>query len=171
MTERLPALEGNQWVPVWTVRPGAFRAVRHLPDAMPLWQVIYSRTGNSFRPCIQSVEQLGATIGISRSTASRKLNALRDSYLVFELPRGRDPKTRSHRPPARWALDPFAEDHWRTRLEKEIKKLAQHDRQGSTWESYARTALDEFCRASARLREDLSADVRTDPSRKGQSDA
>lgn len=171
MTERLPALDGNQCVPGWTVRPGAFGAVRDLSDAMSLWQVIYSRTGNSFQPCIQRVGQLAATIGISRSTASRKLAALRNSGFVFELARGRNPETQSHRPPARWALDPFAMNHWRPRVEQEIRKLARLDRQSSAWESHARTALDQFCRVSTRLRVDLSADMQTGSAQKGHSDA
>lgn len=159
MTEHLPALDANQWMPCWTVRPGAFRAVRDLADATPLWQVIYSRHGASFQPCIHSISQLGSTINISRSTASRRLNKLRTAWLVFELPRGTDASTQIRRPPARWALDPFAQDHWRPMVEHQLRQLAEDDGQSAGWLSRALKAFEHFCRLSAELQRHLSIEL------------
>ena len=118
---------------------------------MALWLLLHSRNSDFWKPCYASREQLGATLGTSRSTVSRQLKALRETYVLFEVKRGIEPKSRRHRPPARWALDPFAADLWRGKVEEALVRVAEEDGQDGRWLHRALTSLDAFERRSRRL--------------------
>ena len=163
MTSPMVGLAGNQWVPNWAVRPGSFSAVRHISRAMPLWLLMHSRTDGYFVPCLHNREQLGATIGRSRASVSRHLRVLSEAALLFELKRGIEPKTRRHRPPARWPLDPFADEVWRPKVEEAIIRLAESDGQRASWVHDAWKALDHFHRRSRRLHNALAEDMIVKP--------
>ena len=49
---------------------------------MPLWLLLHSRSGDFFRPCYASREDLGMTIGIGRAKVSRQLKKV---GLLFEV--------------------------------------------------------------------------------------
>lgn len=152
-------LTGNLWVPVWAVRPGSYRALVGLENAMPLWLAIHSRCTDYHLPCYASRETLGATIGKSRNTVGRQLDRIKKAALLFEVKRPPDRKTQRRRPPARWALDPFAPDVWREEVEKALHRVAEDDGHDGRWLQRALTSLDSFDRRSrllgARIAEDM----------------
>jgi hypothetical protein len=162
----LPAVTGNMWVPVWAIRPGAYEAVDHLASEMPLWLALHSRNADYWRPCYASREALGATIGVSSRTVTRHLRALRDAWLVFEVERGMDRKSRQHRPPARWALDPFTAEMWREKVEGVLAAVAEEDGQDGRWVHNAVQSLDAFERRSRLLALRIAEDMPIQPKRK-----
>jgi hypothetical protein len=155
----LGPLVGNLWVPVWAVRPGSYAALRKMTAAVPLWLALHSRNGDYATPAYASRDTLGATVGMSRATVSRRLGELRKAALLFEVDCGKDRATREHRPPARWALDPFAADRWRPKVEASLKRIHQQDRQNGRWLHRAMTSLDSFERRSRALRTRIEADM------------
>ena len=155
----LGPLVGNLWVPVWAVRPGSYLALRDVTEAVPLWLALHSRNADYWKPAYASRETLGATLGISRATVSRRLKALRKASLLFEVERGMDRATRQHRPPARWALDPFTSDKWRPKVEQSLERVRQEDPQDGRWLHRAVTSLDAFERRSRALRSRIEADM------------
>ena len=164
--ETLHALTGNQWVPAWALRPGAYAALRPLAAAMPLFLLLHSRNADAWLPCYASREALGATIGVSSRTVTRQLKALRSASLVFEVARPPDRKTQRHRPPARWALDPIEAERWRPKVEESLARVAEQDGHDGRWFSRAVTALDAFDRRSRRLAARIAEDMPVEPSRK-----
>ena len=156
--EALGPLVGNLWVPVWAVRPGSYRALKEVTEAMPLWLLLHSRNADFWKPVYASRETLGATLGMSRATVSRRLKELRKAHLLFEVECGRNRTTRQHRPPARWALDPFTADKWRPKVEKSLERIRQEDGQDGRWLHRALTSLDAFERRCRALRSRIEAD-------------
>ena len=157
--EPLHALVGNMWVPAWAIRPGAYRALAPYARYMPLWLLLHSRSGDTFFPCYANREQLGATLDVTRNTIGRHLEALRSAHLLFDLDRGREPKTRRNRAVARWALDPFAADIWRPKVEESLARIAEDDGQDRRWYNNAVTSLDAFERRSRRLSHLIADDM------------
>lgn len=155
----LPALVGSLWVPAWAVRPGSYRALSRIAKATPTWLLLHSRNSDFWKPCYHNREQLGRTIGVSRSTISRALKILRKAHLLFELERGIEDKSKRHRPPARWALDPFAADIWRPKVEEAICRIAEDDGQDGRWVQRAMTSLDAFERRSRILAAAIADDM------------
>jgi hypothetical protein len=153
----------NLWVPAWAIRPGAYAAFAPIAGAMPLWLLLYSRTDGVWRPCYASQSQLGATIGISRGTVARQMDALRRAALVFELDRGRDRRTRRPRPPARWALDPYATELWRPAVEAMLSTIAEEDGHDRRWIHNAVTALEAFERRCAAMGSRIADDMPLSP--------
>lgn len=155
----LEALVGNLWLPVWTVRPGAYSAIKPLADCMPLWNLLHSRNCDYWRPCYHTREQLGATLGMGRAKVSRQLLRLRKAHLLFQVDRKLDPKTHRQRAFARWALDPFAADLWRPKVEAMLATIAEEDGQDGRWHNNSVSALEAFERRSrllaARIGEDM----------------
>jgi hypothetical protein len=147
----LAATVGNLWVPNWAIRPGSYDAVERIAKAMPLWLAIHSRNDDCWKPCYASREQLGATVGTSRATVGRQLAALKKNWLLFDVDRDMDRKSRRHRPPARWALDPFAADIWRPKVEEALARVAEDDGHDGRWYMRAVTSLDAFDRRSRLL--------------------
>ena len=158
-TDPLHPLVGNLWVPVWAVRPGSYAALAHLARCMPLWLVLHSRNGDYWKPAYASREQLGATIGVSRATVTRQLRKLTKEALLFEVQRGVEPKAARHRPPARWALDPFAADLWREKVEDALARVAENDGQDHAWYAQAIRRLDDFERRSRLLGAKIGEDM------------
>ena len=140
----LAPLVGNMWMPAWAVRPGSYTALRGVALTMLLWLLLHSRSGDFFRPCYASREDLGMTLGIG---------------LLFEVKRGVEPKTRRHRPPARWALDPFTEPFWSEKVEAALVRVAEEDGHDGRWLRRATTSLEAFARRSrflmAAIRDDM----------------
>lgn len=159
----LHAIVGNMWVPVWAIRPGAYRALAPLASAMPLWLLLLSRNGKEWVPCYASREQLGATLGTSRATVGRQLKALRKSHLLFEVERGIEKKSKRHRPPARFALDPFASQLWREKVEAALARVAEQDGQSARWLHNAVQSLDAFERRSSWIGVQIADDMPIDP--------
>lgn len=158
----LGPLVGNLWVPVWAIRPGTYRAIAPVADAMPLWLALHSRNADFWKPAYTSREQLGATLGITRNTVSRKLEALRKAGLLFEVKRGMDPATMRHRARARWALDPFTIEKWRPKVEASLQRVQLDDGQNGRWLHRAVTALDAFERGQRILRGKIEEDMPPD---------
>jgi len=169
--ETLPLhpLVGNLWVPAWAIRPGAYEVLEGVTAEMPLWLLLHSRNADYFHPCYASREQLGKTIGVSRSTITKQLKALRDVGLLWELDRGMEPKSRQHRPPARWALDPFNAEMWYPKVEAVLARIAEEDGQNSRWLARARASLDTFNRRSCFLANEIGASMPLKPRRKKAS--
>ena len=69
-------------MPVWAVRPGSYTALRGVALTMPLWLLLHSRSGDFFRPCYASREDLGMTHGIGRAKVSRQSRKI---GLLFEV--------------------------------------------------------------------------------------
>ena len=69
-------------MPVWAVRPGSYTALRGVAPTMPLWILLHSRSGDFFRPCYASREDLGMTPGIGRPKVSRQSKKI---GLLFEV--------------------------------------------------------------------------------------
>lgn len=159
----LEPLVGSMWVPVWAVRPGSYDAVREFAGEMSLWLLIFSRNLDYWRPCYASRDQLGATIGAGTTTVSKRLDRLKRGGLLFEVARGQDQKSRIHRPPARWALDPFTVDRWRPELEKVLAAIAEEDGQSRMWLNFAVRRLDQFERHSRALRNRIAETMPTRP--------
>ena len=159
----LDPLVGSLWVPIWAVRPGSYLALRDLAAAMQLWLAIYSRDPDYMRPCYASRETLGKTLGLSRATVGRQLAALRDASLIFEVERGQERKSRRHRPPARWAIDPLYVEtrkrEWRPRVETALREIAEEDGQDGRWYHNAMTALAAFERRSLAQRNVIAKDM------------
>ena len=160
------ALTGNLWVPVWAIRPGSYRALVGLDDAMPLWLAIHSRCTDYHIPLYASRETLGATIGKSRNTIGRQLLRLKKAALLFEVKRPPDRKTQRRRPPARWAIDPFAPDDWREEVEKALHRVAEQDGHDGRWLQRALTSLDSFDRRSRLLAARIAEDMPIVPKRR-----
>lgn len=165
MADALPLqpLTGNLWCPVWAIRPGAYEALAGLEDCMPLWLLLHSRNADAWKPCYASRESLGMTIGMGTRTVSRRLARLRDAALVWELDHGIDPRTRRHRPPARWALDPMAYHYWRPKVEEQLAELAERHSHGTRWYRRAVQALNTLEKRSRRLRTELAASMPITP--------
>ena len=144
----LAPLVGNMWMPAWAVRPGSYTALRGVALAMPLWLLLHSRNQDFFKPCYASREDLGITLGIGMAKVSRQLGQLRKVGLLFEVERGVEPKTKRHRPPARWALDPFTDQLWREKMEAAIVRVAEEDGHDGRWLCRAVTAFEAFARQS-----------------------
>lgn len=161
--EPLHAIVGNMWVPVWAIRPGAYRALAPLASTMPLWLLLLSRNDRTWVPCYASRESLGATLGTSRATVARQLEALRKAALLFEVDCGMEKKSRRHRPPARWALDPFAAHLWREKVEEGLARIAEQDGHDGRWYHNAIQALDAFHRRSSWLGAYIAEDMPVDP--------
>ena len=159
----LPSIVGNMYVPVWALRPGSYRALADVAGDLDLWLALHSWNADFYKPCYASRETLGATIGIARSAVSRRLKRLRKAGLLWELPRGRDRKTKRRRPPARWALDPFAADVWRPEVETALERIAEQDGQDGRWFQRAVTSLDAFDRHSRGLRNRIAEDMPFEP--------
>lgn len=159
VTAPLHPMVGNLWIPAWTVRPCAYAATKKLAKEMPLYLVIYSRTDDEFIPCYASRESLGATIGISRSTVTKYLTALGKAGLVLEIDRGVDSRLQQHRPPARWALDPFAADVWRDKVEARLARIAEEDGHDARWLGYAIQKLNFFAMRSHKLMTAIAEDM------------
>ena len=155
----LAPLVGNMCMPVWAVRPGSYTALRGVALTMPLWILLHSRNQNFFKPCYASREDLGITLGIGRAKVSRQLGQLRKVGLLFEVKRGVEPKTKRHRPPARWALDPFTDQLWSEKVEAALVRVAEQDGHDGRWLRRAVTALEAFARRSrflmAAIRDDM----------------
>jgi len=147
------------WLPAWAVRPGAYKALQEVADAMPLYLALHSRCGDFWLPCYASREQLGATIGITRRTVDRKLQALAKVGLLFEVDRGKVPATKRQRPKARWALNPFKVEKWRPKVEARLHRMRQEDSRDGRWLHNAVTALDAFERRSKALRRRIEEDM------------
>ena len=172
--EPLPALTGNLWMPSWTVRPGSYRALSNVGSDVLLWLVLHSRNQDCYKPCYASRESLGTTIGRSRNTVGRQLARLRRAALVFEVFRPADRKTHRRRPPARWALDPFAAEVWRPDVEAALCRVAEEDGYDHRWTRSALFALDVFDRRSRHLAARIAEDMLIQPRRrrrKGRSKA
>lgn len=168
----LHALTGVQLVPAWALRPGAYEALkkkrgkkRDLAREMQVFLVLYSRNADFFRPSYATLEQLGATLGITGRTISRHLRALEDAHLVFKVDRGMDQKQR-RRPPARWALDPFTAERWRPKVEEVLAAIAEEDGHDGRWLHRAVTSLDAFERRNRQLGAELAEDMLVKPKRK-----
>ena len=162
----LIALVGNLWVPVWAVRPGSYKALAGVANVMPLWLALHSRNSDYYKPCYASRETLGATIGVSRNTVGRQLKRLRGAGLLFVVERPPDGKTHRRRPPARWALDPFAAEVWREEVEAALARVAEDDGHDGRWFTRAVTALDAFDRRSRLLAARIAEDMPTKPRRR-----
>ena len=152
----LAPLVGNMWMPVWAVRPGSYTALRGVALTMPLWLLLHSRNQDFFKPCYASREDLGMTPGIGRAKVSRQLKKV---GLLFEVKRGVEPKTRRHRPPARWALDPFTDDRWSEKVEAVLVLVAEEDGHDGRWLRRATTSLEAFARRSRFLMPTLRDDM------------
>lgn len=159
----LAPLVGNLWVPQWAVRPGSYEALRGVAAEMPLFLVIFSWDPDWNRPCYTTREQLGATLGFGRDKVSRQLRALRRAHLLFEVDRGVHPKTQRRHAPARWALDPFAAEVWRPRIEQGLRTIAEDDGLDGRWYTRSVTSLDAFHRRSAGLRNRIAEDMDKPP--------
>lgn len=157
--EPLHAIVGNMWVPVWAIRPGSYTAVAPLASCMPLWLVLHSKNADFWKPAYASRDQLGATLGTSRATVGRQLKELREAHLLFDVDRDIEPKSRRHRPPARWALDPFAADIWRPKVEEALARVAEEDGHDGRWYQRAITSLDAFERRSRLLAQKIGEDM------------
>ncbi len=154
------------WIPVWTIRPCSYEALAGVPGEMQLWQLLHSRNADYWRPCYANREQLGATIGLSARTISRQLSALAKVGLLFEVLRGREPKTLRNRPPARWALDPLEIERWTPKVEAAIARVAEEDGQGTGWVKWALVELAKFRKRSERLAALISRDMPASKPRK-----
>ena len=99
------------------------------------------------------------TPGIGRAKVSRQLGQLRKVGLLFEVKRGVEPKTKRHRPPARWALDPFTDQLWSEKVEAALVRVAEEDGHDGRWLRRATTSLEAFARRSrflmAAIRDDM----------------
>ncbi len=155
----LEPLVGNLWVPAWLSRPGSCSAVKPVAREMPLWLLLHSRNGHYWHACYHTREQLGATLVMSVATVSRQLARLREHWFVFEVQRGVERKTRRHRPPARWALDPFKVDLWRPKVEADLARIAEEDGHDGRWYQRAVTSLEAFERRSRILGAKIGADM------------
>ena len=147
------------YVPCWALRPGAYSVLEGLAAEMPLWLLLHSFNADHWKPCYHTRDQLGATIGVSPRTISRRLTALSKAALLLEINRGLEPKSRCHRPPARWALDPFKPDKWRPKVEAALAKVAEDDGQSSYWLDHARRTLERFEVRSHALRNRIGEDM------------
>jgi hypothetical protein len=162
----LEPLVGNEWKPVWQTRPGSYEALSGkidgipIPHTMPVWSLINSRNADLWRPCYATRAQLGATLALSERTITRHLSVLRKVGLLFEVPRGVEPKTRRNRPPARWALDPFKIARWRpaqdpekkpSPLETAIARMAEEDGRSTAFVRGTIRELDKFAQRSEHL--------------------
>jgi len=78
----LAPLVGNMWMPVWAVHPGSYTALRGVALTVPMWLLLHSRSGDVFRPCSASREDLGMTLGIGRAKMSRQSKKI---GLLFEV--------------------------------------------------------------------------------------
>jgi DNA-binding transcriptional ArsR family regulator len=154
----LPPLAGAVFCPAFAIRPCSFSATSRLANEMALWLVIHSWNDPYWKACYASREQLGKTLGISVRTVSRQLGVLKDAALIFEAYRGREPKTRRDRPPARWALDPLKCDIWRPAVERDLARLAEEDGHGSYWHKRLLSSLDGFERRSRGLGNEILMD-------------
>ena len=96
---------------------------------------------------------------------SRQLGQLRKVGLLFEVKRGVEPKTKRHRPPARWALDPFTDDLWREKAEVALVRVAEEDGHDGRWLRRAVTALEAFARRSRFLMAAIRDDMPIPPSK------
>jgi hypothetical protein len=85
--------------------------------------------------------------------------------LLFEVKRGVEPKTKRHRPPARWALDPFTDDLWREKAEVALVRVAEEDGHDGRWLRRAVTALEAFARRSRFLMAAIRDDMPIPPSK------
>ena len=146
-------------MPVWAVRPGSYTALRGVALTMPLWTLLHSRNQDFFKPCYASREDLGMTLGIGRAKVSRQLGQLRKVGLLFEVKRGVEPKTKRHRPPARWALDPFTDDRWSEKVEAALVRVAEEDGHDGRWLRRATTSLEAFARRSRFLMAEIRDDM------------
>lgn len=155
----LPSMVGNLWVPVWAIRPGSYAALAPLADTMPLWLLLHSYNADAWRPCYWTREQLGATLGMGRRKVSRQLARLRKAYLLLEVDRGLDRKTHRQRAFARWALDPFAAEIWRPKVELVLATIAEEDGQDGRWHHNALQTLDGLERRSRALANRISEDM------------
>lgn len=156
----MPALTGNMWVPVWAIRPGSYGALSHVAGDMSLWLLLHSYTAaHKHRACYVSREVLGATLGTSRATTARSLTRLADAHLLWTVERAIDNRSRRHRPPARYALDPFAAKVWREEVEADLARIAEEDGYDGRWLHNAVTSLDAFDRRSRGLRNALAEDM------------
>lgn len=147
------------WLPAWAVRPGSYKALQEVADAMPLFLALHSRCGDLWLPCYASREQLGATIGISPRTVDRRLQALGKVGLLLEVDRGRVPRTKRQRPKARWCLDPFKVEKWRPKVEERLGRMREEDGRDGRWLHNALTALEAFERRSKALRRRIEEDM------------
>ena len=159
----LHPMVGNMWVPVWAIRPGSYAVLAPIAGTLPLWLVLHSRSGDVFTPCYHTRDQLGATIRISRATASRQLGKLRKAGLLFEVDRGVEPKTQRRRAVARWPLDPFAAEIWRPKVEEALARVAEEDGQDGRWYHNAVTSLEAFERRNKILGAKIGEDMPLDP--------
>lgn len=175
----LPPVTGNLWVPVWAIRPGSYEVLESVVGEMPLWLLIHSRNADHWRPCYASREQFVATIGGSVRNLTRQIGRLREAGLLFEVARGEEPGSRRHRPPARWALDPFTADIWgakwdndggrlvgQGKVEMMLAEIAEADGQSRPWLQRAVRELDDFERASRYLAERIAADMPIQPKKR-----
>jgi hypothetical protein len=155
----LHPLVGDMWLPAWAVRPGSYKALQEVADAMPLFLALHSRCGDLWLPCYASRDTLGATIGISPRTVDRKLQALGKVGLLLEVDRGRVPRTKRQRPKARWCLDPFKVEKWRPKVEERLQRMREEDGRDGRWLHNALTALEAFERRSKALRRRIEEDM------------
>lgn len=154
------------WVPAWAIRPGAYGALKHLTREMQVFLLLYSRNADFFRPSYATLDQLGATLGITGRTISRHLWELEKSHLVFKVERGIESKSQRRRPPARWALDPFTAELWRPKVEEVLTSIAEEDGHDGRWLHRATTSLDAFDRRSRLMAAKISEDMLVKPKRK-----
>lgn len=155
----LEPMVGNLWVPVWAVRPGSYSILGKVAAAMPLWLLLHSRNGDYWHPSYHTRDQLAATLGTSRATITRRLRMLKNVDLLFEVKRGRERRTRQHRPPARWALDPFKADLWTEKVVESLQRIAEEDGHDGRWFERAKTSLEAFERRSRILGAKIGADM------------
>ena len=96
-------------IPCWALRPGGVQILLGAENAMPVWCLLRSMNDWGFRPSEASEGTLAETLGVSRSTLRRRLEALRqigNGALLLEL---RRPRRSGVRFPTiyRWAVNPF----------------------------------------------------------------
>jgi hypothetical protein len=172
----LQPLVGNMWVPVWAIRPGSYGVLEGLTAEMPLWLLLHSRNADYWKPSYATREQIVATIGGSVRNLSRQFGRLREAGLLFEVDRGEERGNRRHRPPARWALDPFTADLWGSKwddkgerlpgqgkIEAALAEIAESDGQSRQWFEWAIRELDKFERASRYLADRIADDIPIKP--------
>lgn len=158
---------GDLYVPAWTIRPGLYRAIAPYADGMQLWLLIYSRNGDDFVPSYHTREQLGNSLGgWSRATVSRRIKLLLEGKLLFEVERWADRRTKKHKPPCRWALDPFKWELWSPKVEEHLRAVALEDGPTKRWLVNALESLNAYERWARGLAAKIADDMPVQPSKR-----
>jgi hypothetical protein len=160
----LAPFHGRVWTPCWALRPGTVSELGSATKAISLWLTIYSVNIPAEVPCYCEEATLGATLGVDRSTVSRRLRLLRQvPGLLLELNRGRSNETGRFHSALRWATDPLLIWHTAPKIEIQLPLIASQHALDGDWLEQSYGSLQKHVRNAKRLAQQLSLSLVGDP--------